>query len=274
MRINNNQAATNTHRIMNKTMGYQAKVSEKLASGLRINRAADDASGLAISEKMRAQKRGLNMASRNCTDGISLVQTAEGGLTEMSEILQRIRELSVQSATGTYTAEDRVAMQDEANELIKELDSISTETKFNKKSLLDGKIDKDGNFVPTGSLAEDVQHITPDGGTTEKYEKDGVSYASAVIDFSNINSAKDMANLVGKGTNYTCCTCTKAYSIKFIDWEPDISGLGKDNPVMEVDIRGLTGGTELARKIMETAAGSEFVNHYSKIAVEGGKLYI
>ena len=111
---------------------------EKLSSGLRINRAGDDAAGLAISEKMRGQIRGLDQASRNAQDGISLIQTAEGALNETHNILQRMRELSVQAANDTNITEDRAAIQEEMNALTQEIDRISEQTEFNKQTLLDG----------------------------------------------------------------------------------------------------------------------------------------
>ena len=115
-----------------------SKSMEKLSSGFRINRAGDDAAGLAISEKMRGQIRGLNQASRNAQDGISLIQTAEGALNESHAILQRMRELAVQSATDTNTDEDRVELQKEVAALIEELDRIGNDTEFNTQPLLDG----------------------------------------------------------------------------------------------------------------------------------------
>lgn len=115
------------------------KSLEKLSSGFRINRAGDDAAGLSISEKMRAQIRGLNMASKNAQDGISLIQTAEGALDEVHSILQRMRELAVQSANDTnMTTVDRQAMQTEINQLLEEISGIATRTQFNTQTLLDG----------------------------------------------------------------------------------------------------------------------------------------
>ena len=115
-----------------------AKSIEKLSSGYRINRAGDDAAGLAISEKMRGQIRGLNQASSNAQDGISLIQTAEGALNETHAILQRMRELAVQSSTDTNTDADRVNIQDEINELTAEITRIAETTEFNTMSLIDG----------------------------------------------------------------------------------------------------------------------------------------
>lgn len=138
MRINTNIAALNAHRQLGITDGNMNKSLEKLASGLRINRAADDAAGLAISEKMRSQIKGINAAMRNAQDGISLIQTAEGALTETHSILQRMRELTVQASNGTMTAEDIGQIQEEVDALQLELDRIGNDTTFNGVKLLDG----------------------------------------------------------------------------------------------------------------------------------------
>src|SRR5690606_20929560 len=144
MIINHNISALNTHRQLSFNNTNAAKNMEKLSSGLRINRAGDDAAGLAISEKMRGQIRGLEMASKNAQDGISLIQTAEGGLNETHAILQRMRELVVQAGnTGTQGEDDLQAIQDEIDQLIEELGGgttkgISDRIQFNGKNLLDG----------------------------------------------------------------------------------------------------------------------------------------
>ncbi|MFP4975364.1 flagellin [Paenibacillus sp. CN-4] len=138
MIINHNIAALNTHRQLSTNTANTNKNIEKLSSGLRINRAGDDAAGLAISEKMRGQIRGLDMASKNSQDAISLIQTAEGALNETHSILQRMRELSVQSANDTNTSTDRGELQKEINQLTQEIDRIATTTEFNTKTLLTG----------------------------------------------------------------------------------------------------------------------------------------
>ena len=138
MIINHNIAALNTHRQLGANTSASSKNLEKLSSGLRINRAGDDAAGLAISEKMRGQIRGLDMAQKNAQDGISLIQTAEGALTETHSILQRMRELAVQSASDTNTDKDRVELQKEVDQLSQELTRIGKDTEFNTKKLLDG----------------------------------------------------------------------------------------------------------------------------------------
>ncbi|WP_017415628.1 flagellin N-terminal helical domain-containing protein [Clostridium tunisiense] len=141
MIINHNMNAMNAHRNMGMNTVNAGKSMEKLSSGLRINRAGDDAAGLAISEKMRGQIRGLDQASRNAQDGISLIQTAEGALNETHSILQRMKELSTQSANGTLDdVVDRAAIQTEVNKLNEEIDRIASTTNFNGKKLLDGSI--------------------------------------------------------------------------------------------------------------------------------------
>lgn len=136
MIINHNITALNTHRQLGNATNAQSKSMEKLASGMRINRAGDDAAGLAISEKMRGQIRGLDQASRNAQDGISLIQTAEGALNETADILQRMRELSVQSSTETNTTDDQGNIDDEFQQLKAEIGRIAKETQFNKKAVL------------------------------------------------------------------------------------------------------------------------------------------
>jgi len=140
MRINNNIPALNTHRMLGITSSALEKTLERLSSGKRINRAADDAAGLAISQKMEAQIRGLKQASRNSLDGISLLQTAEGALNEVHEILQRIRELSVQGANGIYAEEDLNAIAEEIKELTEQIDKIANDTEFNNITLLKGEL--------------------------------------------------------------------------------------------------------------------------------------
>jgi len=267
----------------------------KLSSGYKINQAADDAAGLSISEKMRAQIRGLNQAGENIQDGLSLINTADGGLANILDPnLQRLRELAVQASNDTLTDEDRLKVQQEVDQIIKGIRDIASNTEFNGMYLLAGTADKDGNSIASGSLAQYVQQVTTSGGVTDKYTYNSIDYASAIIDFSNINSASDIANLEGKGVYYTCCTCNQAYSIKFVNGNPDTSRLNDANPVMEVDVSTLTNGTDLVNKILETAYGqpgfvydptppntniipngaTNFVKHYSQLAADGGKIYI
>jgi flagellin len=152
MRINHNIAALNTYRQLTAGSTAASKNMEKLSSGLRINRAGDDAAGLAISEKMRGQIRGLEQAARNSQDAISLIQTAEGALNETHAILQRMRELAVQAANDTNTADDRAELQKEMNQLTEEINRIGNNTEFNTKKLINGDLTGAGS----GAIQEDV----------------------------------------------------------------------------------------------------------------------
>ena len=150
MVVQHNLTAMNANRQLGITTGQQAKSSEKLSSGYKVNRAADDAAGLTISEKMRSQIRGLNKASDNAQDGISLIQTAEGALNEAHSILQRMNELATQAANDTNTSSDRTAIQKEVNALTSELDRIASTTQFNTQNLLDGTFS--GKKLQVGAL--------------------------------------------------------------------------------------------------------------------------
>ena len=149
MRINNNIPALNTHRILNINTEAMQKTLEKLSSGKRINRASDDAAGLAISQKMKAQINGLKQASRNSLDGISLIQTAEGALNEVHSMLQRMRELCVQGANGVYKDEDLGAVADEIKELTEQINKIATDTEFNGIPILKGDLGVSGSGSQT-----------------------------------------------------------------------------------------------------------------------------
>ena len=144
MRINHNISALQTNAHMRRTDNALDKAMERLSSGYKINKASDDAAGMAISRKMKTQIAGLERASMNCSDGISVIQTAEGALNEVSSILQRCRELAVQSANDTYSDDDRDAVQLEINQLMEEIQRISETTEFNTKTLLDGNLEGEG----------------------------------------------------------------------------------------------------------------------------------
>ncbi|KUO52784.1 MAG: flagellin [Desulfitibacter sp. BRH_c19] len=169
MRINNNIMAMNTHRQLGLGNTAGAKSMEKLSSGYRINRAGDDAAGLAISEKMRGQIRGLSQASRNSQDGISLIQTAEGALNETQAILQRMRELSVQSANDTNTLQDRENIQKEVKQLGEEIQRIAEQTEFNSKKLLTGDM---------GGATTSATHVTTNSLTGNT----GATLLTALVD--------------------------------------------------------------------------------------------
>ena len=179
MVVQHNLTAMNSNRMLGLTQGTQAKSTEKLSSGYRINRAADDAAGLAISEKMRKQIRGLTQASANAQDGISAVQTAEGALTEVHDMLQRMNELAVKAANGTNSESDRQAIQDEVDQLVTEIDRVSTTTKFNETYLLKGRSAQNGE---TGKL----DYTTAAASLTSK-----ISNFSSVKGYGTIAVPKD-----------------------------------------------------------------------------------
>ena len=158
MVVQHNLSAMNTNRQMGTVTSALSKSTEKLSSGYRINRAADDAAGLSISEKMRSQIRGLNKASSNAEDGISLIQVAEGALNESHSILQRMNELATQAANDTNTSSDRSAIQQELTQLTSELDRIYSTTQFNTMNLLDG--DFTGKSLQVGALSGQVISVS------------------------------------------------------------------------------------------------------------------
>ncbi|WP_214766813.1 MULTISPECIES: flagellin [unclassified Exiguobacterium] len=204
MIINHNLNAMNAHRNMSANTANAGKAMEKLSSGLRINRAGDDAAGLAISEKMRGQVRGLEQASRNAQDGISLIQTAEGGLNEVHSILQRQRELAVQSSNDTNVAADRTALKDEFDQLSSEIGRIKDNTTFNTKQLLDGS-DANGK-IHVG--ADATQTIDIDF-TTAGVDLSAVSTAVSGLDISTqagadgaITTVQTQIESVSSGRSY------------------------------------------------------------------------
>jgi flagellin len=193
MRINHNIAALNTYRQLSFNNTQASKNMEKLSSGLRINRAGDDAAGLAISEKMRGQIRGLEQAARNAQDGISLIQTAEGALNETHAILQRMRELAVQAANDTATDDDRKELQKELNQLIDEIDRIGDNTEFNTQTLLDGNFNSKKIHIGANegqSMTIDISSMKSDAIGTDN-DGDGA------VD-TTVSTLKD-ASLSGSG---------------------------------------------------------------------------
>ena len=186
MVVQHNITAMNSNRMLGLTTKAQAKSTEKLSSGYKINRAADDAAGLSISEKMRRQIRGLTQASANAQDGISCVQTAEGALNEVQDMLQRMNELAVKGENGTLTSTDRSYIQSEVKQLMSEIDRVQSTTTFNEQSLLDGSFSNKGLQVG----AESGQHIS--------------------ITIKNMNTNELIANAVSKGTTFGTSNIEKA----------------------------------------------------------------
>ena len=186
MVVQHNMQAMNANRMLNVTTSTQAKSTEKLSSGYKINRAADDAAGLTISEKMRKQIKGLDQASTNAEDGVSSVQTAEGALTEVHSMLQRMNELAVQASNGTNSESDRSAIQDEISQLTTEIDRVSETTKFNETYLLKGQAGK-----------KTINMQAHDAGLAGKLVDNGDGTAKFTMDVN----AGDKVSIGGK--NYT-----------------------------------------------------------------------
>lgn len=214
MRINHNIAALNTHRQLGAANNAQSKSMEKLSSGLRINSAADDAAGLAISEKMRAQVRGLDQATSNAQDGISMIQTAEGALGETHSILQRMRELATQASNDTNVGVDRTEIQKEMNALSSEINRIGNTTEFNTQGLLkgDGKAD-----LETSNIADLAGKLTTgaEKTTTEAKQTLVITGAAAVAGAVEVtlNGIDLKATFTASGSNGSAANDSKGYNV-------------------------------------------------------------
>ncbi len=246
-RVNTNIEALNAQRNLMMTALAFSKSAEKLSSGLRINRAGDDAAGLSISEKLRAQVRGLNQAVRNAQDGISLIQTAEGALNEVHSILQRMRELAVQAANDTLTTADRQAIAQELVSLRNELDRIAQQTQFNSQNLLDG------------SFTDRLFHIGANQNQTIN------------VSISNVNSTAiggNLSNLVDTFNSTPAQTTAEALITGVDAAISDISnvrsGLGAVQNRLEHTIANLSVASEnltaAESRIRDTDMAAEMVN--------------
>ena len=210
MVVQHNLTAMNSNRMLGVTTSAQAKSSEKLSSGYKINRAADDAAGLTISEKMRKQMRGLDRAATNAQDGVSAVQTAEGALTEVHSMLQRMNELATQSANGTNSTSDRQAIQDEINQLTTEIDRVAETTKFNETYLLkgDSKTAAKATFMDSGYAIKSGTKLYAEGSDTELTAdtlKTALESGQKVYTATKTSGQSD-ANLSVKGKDYDYVT--------------------------------------------------------------------
>ena len=214
MVVQHNITAMNSNRMLGLTTNAQAKSTEKLSSGYKINRAADDAAGLSISEKMRRQIRGLTQASANAQDGISCVQTAEGALNEVQDMLQRMNELAVKGENGTLTSADRSYIQSEVKQLMSEIDRVQSTTTFNEQSLLDGSFTNKGLQVG----AESGQHIsiTIKNMSTNELINSAVnkstSFGTANVDTVAAGSDRDYAYQNGETNKLTADMLQKFYT--------------------------------------------------------------
>lgn len=200
MIVQHNMTALNANRQLNITNGSLAKKTEKLSSGYRVNRAADDAAGLSISEKMRAQIRGLDQASSNAQDGISLIQTAEGALNEIHSVLQRMRELTVQAANDTNVTADRRAIAKEIRALTSEIDRIATQTEFNTMKLL------------SGSFSGKVLQVGANGSQTISLKINAITAGKLGVSAGKIAAKISMADANGKSITKLISVVNKAIS--------------------------------------------------------------
>ena len=269
MIINHNMNALNAHRNMNVNNTAAGKSMEKLSSGLRINRAGDDAAGLAISEKMRGQIRGLTQSSRNAADGISMIQTAEGALNETTNILQRMRELAVQAGNDTNTTSDRAEIQKEIDALTEEVDRIANNTEFNTQKLLNGnKIGKAGDVIKT-----EIQEVK--GKFTIELNNDLKAGSKLTIDgktitFSNgdlTNNGDIQTKLEAEFSDYDFAVANKK---SFVATQK--KGQYKDNMKVSIDEDG-NGNAVNAKKAETTLPGvtaREEQRSEGKVAVQVG----
>ncbi len=237
MVVQHNLQAMNANRMLNVTTGQQAKSTEKLSSGYRINRAADDAAGLTISEKMRKQIRGLDQASTNAQDGVSAVQTAEGALTEVHSMLQRMNELAVQSANGTNAQSDRQAIQDEIDQLATEIDRVSETTKFNEIYLLKGNSQTaaKSTFMQSGYATTNGVNFYREGAVAaDKLTGDDLKKALAsgeklyTTAAANAGDKQDAGDLAIKGKDYDYVTKLYDEDGKEVSAENILAGMKAD----------------------------------------------
>jgi flagellin len=192
MIINHNMSAMYANRTLGVTQGELSKNIEKLSSGMRINRAGDDASGLAVSEKLRGQIRGLNQAQKNIENGVSFIQTTEGFLQGTQDILHRLRELSVQSANGIYTAEDRMQIQVEVSQLVDEINRIASHAQFNGMNILTGRFATEGNQtmqLQVGANMDQSERIFVGTMTAQALGLQGAQGTNEMISISTPESA-------------------------------------------------------------------------------------
>lgn len=249
MIINHNLPAMNSYRQLGSNQASATKSMEKLSSGLRINRAGDDAAGLAISEKMRGQVRGLNQAQRNSQDAISLIQTAEGGLNEVHSILQRMRELATQASNDTNTDQDRQELQKELNQLTSEINRIGNNTEFNQKKLLNGeqRLDGSGYTSSAGSTSGGGLKMQVGANSLQNFTIDIFDMRAEALGVAGASSG---VATVGKAT-YTTTTASSGTSQTY--YAADGSKTSGKTVVTE-------NGTTVSAELVAKSSGASFAN--------------
>lgn len=260
MVLSHNLTAMNANRQLGIVTGKSAKSSEKLSSGYKINRAADDAAGLSISEKMRNLIRSLDQGSENIQHGTSLVQIADGELAEVNDMLHRITELSVKAANGTNSESDRKAIQEEISQIIKEIDRIHTTAKFNETYLFDGTDPMHGEGNKLGGLVESPSALI--GGMVEAYKKEGKYYPAGILDFSPINSS-NIDQLYDKSFSFKCAVnCNETFKFTFANGGGDkLVGKNADLHEYTVDIKGIKRGAELIDRVFDVVKAMPSKNY-------------
>jgi flagellin len=257
MVVQHNMQAANANRMLGITSGAQAKSTEKLSSGYKINRAADDAAGLTISEKMRKQIRGLDKASSNAQDGVSSVQTAEGALTEVHSMLQRMNELATQAANGTNSADDRSAIQDEVDQLTTEIDRVAETTKFNEIYLLKGDDSSTKNVYMKGHDAGLKGSLT-DGAKTATFMmdtlKEGDQYTIAGKEYTIGSAQGDLEALIDKADKELTAAAAGTKDVEIDGKKYTLTYKAGGNTIADADGNAVAGLATLKGKI---AAGSK-----------------
>lgn len=282
MVIMHNLQAMNANRMYGINSKKSTSISEKLSSGYRINRAADDAAGLSISEKMRRQIRGLTQASLNSKEGISLIQLADGAMHEIHEMLQRGNELCVKAANGTLTEEDRGYIQAEIKQIKEEIDGLSERTEFNQIKVLQGNkeievVPGPGNTVIAGGFPGWAAIDGGDGGYLgATYEtSDGVKHEAVFIDFSQFDGSESKKKeLIQSGFYSTCCTCKDHYSIKFSSGAVSSSETSGNNYIYTIGLDGVTNRDQLIAKIIDGVGGGNPNGHFTQFKQDGTRLVI
>lgn len=297
MIIQHNMLAMNANRMYNSTVDKQKKSTEKLSSGYKINRSADDAAGLAISEKMRRQIRGLTQASQNAEDGISLVQIADAAMAEVHDMLHRGTELSIKAANDTLTDQDRGYIQEEIEQLKKEIDQIKEKATFNEICVLKGKDvevqQSNGGAAVVGGLPAWVGiggsaladgYMSDTYTTTESYQYTdssgnlqsgslAVDHSAVTLDFDfgGQSPAQMIADLTKPNSGFysTCCTCSNHYSIQFVNGGGNSQNKSGNHTIFKVDISGVASGKDVVDRVL-AAVGNNPNGHYTKLTSDGG----
>ena len=281
MVISHNLLAMNANRQLNLINNRKDKITENLSSGYRINRSADDAAGLAISEKMRRQIRGLTQASLNCQDGVSLCQVADGALAEIHDMLDRCSELSIKAANGTLTSEDRNYIGLEINQIKEEIDAIKEKVTFNGIQILKGKEAVAADEPPTiqgglpGWVKVDGAGNFSSGKTMDKTATiGGKTYRCSTLDFSALTSA-NVSDLTRTDSGFytTCFTVTNHYSLTLTNTTTNNIKQSGDHYIFEIGIADVKNGTDLVNKI-QNAVGNNPASHYTYFDFNGDKLTI